>query len=294
MPNRILRDWTDSERVNQLSWQAESVFVRLIMKVDDYGRFTANSRLLKALLFPLKDGLRDTDISRWIAECEKAGLIRVYTASDKDGRPKQFLEIGRFGQRSRAEKSKYPEPPADYSQSIQSQDCRHVESGTDDSRLTDNCQSDDGQMTVNCQTDDCQPRTEAETYSKAEANKHTRSPRFAEFAENLYSAYPRKVGKASAIKAISNALKRNELTYEQMLEKVNAFAASPAGNAGNYTPHPATWFNAARYLDDPAEWKRKQERNNGQLELLQADPSLDSVTSFEETPDITSFDPTQT
>lgn len=110
--------------------------------------------------------------------------------------------------------------------------------------------------------------------------KDSRSPEFADWAENLYSAYPRKVGKASAIRAISNALKRNELTYEQMLEKVNAFAASPAGNAGNYTPHPATWFNAARYLDDPAEWDRR-ERGNGQLELLQADPSLDSVTSFE-------------
>ena len=42
MPNRILRDWTDSERVNALTVQGERFFVRLIMKVDDYGRLYGN------------------------------------------------------------------------------------------------------------------------------------------------------------------------------------------------------------------------------------------------------------
>ena len=106
MPERLLRDWTDSEAVDQLSWPAECLFVRLIMKADDFGRYHGNPKLLKSLLFPLKDGLRDADISRWIAECETAGLIRVYT--DKvSGKP--FIEIRKYGQRLRTKKAKFPD-----------------------------------------------------------------------------------------------------------------------------------------------------------------------------------------
>ena len=63
MPNRILRDYTDSVPVNRLDWLGECLFVRLIQKADDYGRFHGNPTLVKSLLFPLKDGLRDSDIS---------------------------------------------------------------------------------------------------------------------------------------------------------------------------------------------------------------------------------------
>lgn len=106
MPERMLRDWTDSEAVDKISWQAECLFVRLIMKADDYGRYHGNPKLLRSLLFPLKDGLRDADISRWIAECETAGLIRVYT--DKvSGKP--FIEIRKFGQRLRTKKARFPD-----------------------------------------------------------------------------------------------------------------------------------------------------------------------------------------
>lgn len=105
MPNRILRDWTDSQNVDSISFEAEVFFVRLIMKVDDYGRFYGDPKMLKSYLFPLKDGVRRTDISRWIAECETAGLILSYQNGQKS-----FLEIQKFNQRLRAEKSKFPPP----------------------------------------------------------------------------------------------------------------------------------------------------------------------------------------
>jgi hypothetical protein len=105
MPNRILRDWTDSLRVDVLGFQSEVLFTRLIMKVDDYGRFSANPKLVKSLCFPLKDGVRDADITRWLAECEKAGLIVVYAVKGRT-----YLQIEEFRQRSRAEKSKFPDP----------------------------------------------------------------------------------------------------------------------------------------------------------------------------------------
>lgn len=107
MPNRILRDWTDSERVNDLTVHAERFFVRLIMKADDFGRYTANPKLLKAALYPLlSDSIRDADITRWMTECQKSGLIVVYEVSSKP-----IVQIQNFNQRLRQSVEKYPPPP---------------------------------------------------------------------------------------------------------------------------------------------------------------------------------------
>lgn len=106
MPNRLLRDWTDSEIVNQLDATAEVLFLRLIMKADDFGRFTSNPRLIKSLCFPLRDGLSDENIGQALEECEAAGLLRRYESEGK-----RCLEIRNFNQRLRAFKSRYPAPP---------------------------------------------------------------------------------------------------------------------------------------------------------------------------------------
>lgn len=105
MPNRMLRDWTLSDKINSLSVHAERFFTRLIMQADDYGCFYADHRILKAKLFPLLDGLRDTDISRWMAECHKTGLIVIYEADSK-----RYLQIVDFRQRLDKAKSKFPLP----------------------------------------------------------------------------------------------------------------------------------------------------------------------------------------
>lgn len=85
-------------------------------------------------------------------------------------------------------------------------------------------------------------------------------------ADQIYEAYPRKIAKRAAIKAISLALGRiqtGESGHEMgrataalfLRERTKSFAVSPAGNKGCYTPHPATWFNRSSYLDDPKEWE---------------------------------------
>lgn len=105
MPNRILRDWTDSEIVDMLGVDAERFFVRLIMKVDDYGRFSANARLLKSTLFPLKTEIQDSDIVQWLSECKKLALIITYNVANKE-----YLQIQNFKQVLRQKKEKYPAP----------------------------------------------------------------------------------------------------------------------------------------------------------------------------------------
>ena len=84
----------------------------------------------------------------------------------------------------------------------------------------------------------------------------------------IYEQYPRKVGKAKALKAIEAAVKRMvkgeagnpPLTQREALVKlyraVHAYAKSPAGTnpEKNWIPLPATWINQGRYMDDPSEW----------------------------------------
>lgn len=109
MPTRMLRDGIlDSAPVNTLSFQAEVFYRRLMSVVDDFGRFDGRAAVLRGRLYSLKlDTVREADIARWIAECEKAGLIALYAVDDKP-----YLLFHRLGT-PRAKESKYPPPPAD-------------------------------------------------------------------------------------------------------------------------------------------------------------------------------------
>ena len=77
MPNRIVREAIlSSERVAALAWPEEVFYRRLMSIVDDYGRTEANAQLLRSRCYPLQtDQVRAADIARWMAACQKAGVI---------------------------------------------------------------------------------------------------------------------------------------------------------------------------------------------------------------------------
>jgi hypothetical protein len=64
----------------------------------------------------------------------------------------------------------------------------------------------------------------------------------------FWKAYPRKVGKGAAWKAYKRAQTRATQT-----EIMAGLSRAPAGKAwaGGYIPHPATWLNEDRWLDEP-------------------------------------------
>jgi hypothetical protein len=107
VPSRLLREGIlDSEAVNALSFPAEVFYRRLMSVVDDFGRFDGRPSVLRSRLYPLKvESVREADISRWIAECEKAGLIVLYEHSQK-----RYLQILDFRQRLDRAKAKFPLP----------------------------------------------------------------------------------------------------------------------------------------------------------------------------------------
>lgn len=105
MAKRLLRDWTDSEPMDSLSFEAEVFFTRLIMKADDYGSFHANPKLLKAALFPLKDTVTFRMIGKWVFECVEARLIFPYEVNGKE-----YIRIIQFGQRLQNMRNAHPHP----------------------------------------------------------------------------------------------------------------------------------------------------------------------------------------
>jgi len=109
MPNRILRDYTDSLRFDGISAEGERLFIRLLTKADDYGRFHADPRLVCAACFPLEQSIEPKHAAKWLAELEQRGLIVSYHAEGK-----HCLAIINYGQRLRVSRAKFP-PPADKS-----------------------------------------------------------------------------------------------------------------------------------------------------------------------------------
>jgi hypothetical protein len=84
--------------------------------------------------------------------------------------------------------------------------------------------------------------------TQAESNKQKAKE------EIIYSAYPKKVGKPEALKAIRKALLKT--TFDDLLAKTKAYAEARSGNL-NFCAHPSTWFNQERFNDDPSTWKQQ-------------------------------------
>lgn len=226
MPNRILRDWSDSNPVNRLSAEAERLFVRLIMKADDFGRFTANPTLIRCWLFPLLiDKVSETDCAKWLEELEAAGLIVSYKSSDKS-----ILEIQNFGQRIRdTSKPKYPPPPPGSAPAATRGGSRR-ESALDEGE--DVCGDGDEQGTCPRDGDEGVPKSAGPDL-----------PGF----ERFWSTWPKGPRKRSKAKCKAR-WKRDKLEAiaDRVVREVRKAKSSLDWEKG-FVPMPLTWLNQQRW-----------------------------------------------
>lgn len=85
-------------------------------------------------------------------------------------------------------------------------------------------------------------------------------PDIEKLAEAIYAIYPKKVGKTAALKAIVKVLKAGGITELELQGRVRAYAQAvskwPEQDRA-FIPHPSTWFNQGRFMDDPATWTRE-------------------------------------
>lgn len=71
-------------------------------------------------------------------------------------------------------------------------------------------------------------------------------------AEQIYKAYPRRVGKKAALDKIEKALRK--IPFQDLLATVRLYAESRKGKPEKFTPYPGKWFGHGRYEDDPEVW----------------------------------------
>lgn len=85
------------------------------------------------------------------------------------------------------------------------------------------------------------------------------------WCEEIYDAYPRKEKKPQALRAIEKAIRVANIAPQELLKRTQTYAVAVAKwGQSRYTtdgrdtvPHPATWFNAHQFNDDPSNWERK-------------------------------------
>lgn len=106
MPTRYLKPGIrDSEAIDQVSPLAETLFYRLLVTVDDFGRTDARPAMVKAACFPIKESINAAMCDELLIELRDAGLIELYSV---DGKP--CLQMCKWDNNPRAKDSKYPSP----------------------------------------------------------------------------------------------------------------------------------------------------------------------------------------
>ena len=109
LPNRIIKESICySDDLDKLTPFAETVFYRLLVNVDDYGRIDARPNFLKSKLFMTKQGVTEKAITEAVAQMACIDIVRTYEVS---GRGYLYFPKWQLHQRIRESKEKYPAPP---------------------------------------------------------------------------------------------------------------------------------------------------------------------------------------
>jgi len=104
MPTRYLKPGIrDSEAIDSLTPDAEVLFYRLLVTVDDFGRYDGRPAMIKAACYPIKDKHTTKDVKSWVTELSNNGLVVVYESENKP-----FIQLLKWDNKPRASSSKYP------------------------------------------------------------------------------------------------------------------------------------------------------------------------------------------
>jgi hypothetical protein len=89
--------------------------------------------------------------------------------------------------------------------------------------------------------------------------------------ETWWSHYPRKVGKATALKAYVKA--RQTQSADELLAAVQAYALDANLPAKEFRPHPATWLRGGRWEDEPEPVRERDVRAAAEAKRSRAGPA---------------------
>jgi hypothetical protein len=242
MPTRYLKPGIrDSEAIDSLSPLAEVLFYRLLVTVDDFGRYDARAALIKAHCFPVRESVTAKNCGALLDELQAKGLVAVYTI---DGKP--YLQMQKWDNKPRAGESKYPPPPS-IDPHLHTSVCRP---------------STNLPLTVT--------ETETVTQTKTETQTQTAPDGAGERFARFWEAYPKKVGKGDAERAWKKVTKPAE-TLGAILDALRWQCVSRqwTKDGGQYIPNPATYLNQRRWEDEPENTQAALDaQNESQIQRL--------------------------
>ncbi len=176
MPNRLIKESIcTSESVDKLTAFQETVFYRLIVNCDDYGRMDARPDILASKLFPLRRAMPTKKMKDSLEALANAELVTIY---EVDGKPFLQMKTWNKHQQVRAKKSKYPAP----------------ETAT---QATDNTCNQMISDSSKCPRNPIQSESNTESESNTNTNPtrmRAREEETDDGFEAFWNAYPRKVG----------------------------------------------------------------------------------------------------
>lgn len=237
MPNRGLKESIlTSDSLDRLSAEAERLFYRLLVVVDDYGWTYGDLRLLLAACFPLRASVFTCEQMRaWATELLDQKIIELY---EYQGREYVHFTEWQKHNTPRAAKSKYL---------IQS----NLQSANRLTTFASSCTQLHADAPV-LETRD--KRLETRDKPPLSPPKVTAHAVTSALFTDFWVAYPNKVAKAQAQKTFM------KLSPEHQQAAVNGIGAWLAERelrrkAGGFVPelpNPSTWLNGHRWDDRPA------------------------------------------
>lgn len=214
MPTRYLKPGVrDSELIDQLSPIAEILFYRLLVTVDDFGRYDARPAIIKAQCFPIKDSINAKHCQEALYELANNDLITLYSIDSKP-----YLQMSKWDNVPRAKESKFPECDAD---SIQ----LHA---------------------IVCKPHTDAPLTETVTVTKTETL--SRKNALDEF-DQFWQKYPKKKNKADALKAWGKIKPPIFEVMEALSWQIKSNDWQRQN--GQFIPYPASYIRGGSWLDEP-------------------------------------------
>lgn len=227
MPTRYLKPGIcDSESINACTPLTETLFYRLLVNVDDFGRMDARPVLVKSRCFPTKEDIKTHQVEDMLKELSINGLLYVYVFEGKT-----YLQMAKWDNTPRATVSKCPQ---------MSDTC--IQLYTDVNNPYTNLP-----VTVTVTVTE----TVTETVNRKPAKQKTESATASldvEF-QQFWVSYPKKTGKGEACKAWA----KHKPNLQSVLDALawQSMSEQWTKDGGQFIPNPSTYLNQQRWKDEP-------------------------------------------
>ena len=259
MPDRLIREsWCASETIDRLTPFEETVFARMIVNCDDFGRMDGRASVVCSRLFVTRRSIREKTVMAAVKRLEEEGLILCYAV---EGRP--YIQMQGWGkhQRIRNQRSKFPAPP-DPAQAQKGESLAYAQAPQEQTAVAADCgqlpsnAADGGlypiQSNANSNTN-WNPKENLSLKSNPSPND-AHSERMRRERENFqifWKAYPKKINKQRAWEAYLQS-GAAEMDQQRLLAALEDQKVSEnwRKEAGRYIPKPVDWLTDGRWEEE--------------------------------------------